>query len=168
MCTHVYGHKWSFLQGVTENARIEEAIVRVVKHDAKTFWHSSHWKVREAHPAFGWLMTTWTSRIMELMLHDFQGFQGWVRRDHGNCHPVFLVGTRALGDVSCNEGVSTTLTLPCGEATSGPWLTAPVECLANSNSRLPAMRMNHVGWPARWSLLTMQHPQTCDCNHKKP
>lgn len=54
VCTHVYGHIWSFLQGVIENARIEEAIVRVVNHDAKTFWHSSHWKVREAHPAFGW------------------------------------------------------------------------------------------------------------------
>lgn len=44
VCIHVYGHKWSCY------ARIEEAIVTVVKHDDKTFWHSSYWKVRSVSP----------------------------------------------------------------------------------------------------------------------
>lgn len=141
MCTYVYGHKLNYLQGMIENAKIEKPLCRNIL----TLFPLRGKVCVSLH--LGGLMTAWINRIHGV--HDFHDFQGWVRKGHGNCHPVFLVGALALGDVCCNVRISPILTLPCQRGRRlALGLTASVYLPANSQCQLPAMQMNHVGWPA--------------------
>lgn len=140
VCAQAHGHTFSDLQRMAENAETDRTIVTTVKHDAQTFWHSSHWEVRSASGWAGDFLDQYNTWKWCFVISKMS------KSRPENAMVAFTQFSRDL----CSRGERnispTTLTLPRWR---GRWevlcLTAPVELPANGYCQLPATWMGHVG-----------------------